>query len=158
MAVMIQYQFIGIGFFHFCDIFNINGECSSDVMYMYSICIHFNFNFYRRIFLNHLKCHPVDYNTKTVPITYRSLSFNMHVYYKLLLFRNDLATLTDMMKFCNVVDIVSVCRKMKFQSHIYNHVHLKMVAGSTSSWRQKLLHDAKSTESTEPPAGCNLLI
>ena len=30
-----------------------------------------------------------------------------------------------------------------------------MVAGSTSSWRENLLHGAKSTESTEPPAGCS---
>ena len=114
MAVTIQYQFLGIGLSYFCNMFNINREHSSDVMYMYFICIHLKCHFYSLIFRNHSKCHHVDYNAKNVPITYRSLSFNMHVHYELLLCRNDLTTLTDMMKFRNVVDIVDVYRKIKF--------------------------------------------
>ena len=44
--------------------------------------------------------------------------------------------------------------KMKFKSNIYIEVPLKMAAGSSSPRRQNLLHGAKSTESTEPLAGC----
>ena len=77
------------------------------------------------------------------------------MYYELLLSRNDLTTLTNIMKCLNVMDIVYICRNMKFKSHIYIHIHLKMVAGSTSSLRQNLLYSGKLTESTEPLAGCN---
>ena len=78
----------------------------------------------------------------------------MHLHNELLQCMNDLTTLTDIMKLCKLWDIFYICRKMKFKSNIYIEVPLKMVAGSSSPRRQNLLHGAKSTESTEPPAGC----
>ena len=78
----------------------------------------------------------------------------MHLHNELLQCTNDLTTLTDIMKLCKLWDIFYIRRKMKFKSNIYIKVPLKMVAGSSSPRRQNLLHGAKSTESTEPPAGC----
>ena len=77
----------------------------------------------------------------------------MHLHNELLQCTNDLTTLTDVMKLRKLWDIFYIRRKMKFKSNIYIEVPLKMAAGSSSPRRQNLLHSAKSTESTEPPAG-----
>ena len=78
----------------------------------------------------------------------------MHLHYEILLCRNDLTTLTDIMNLHNLWDIFYICHKIKLKSNIYIAVPLQMAAGSTSSRRQNLLHGAKLTESTEPLAGC----
>ena len=77
----------------------------------------------------------------------------MHLHNELLLCKNDLTTLTDIMNLRKFWDIFYIHHKMKLKSNIYIAVPLKMAAGSTSSRRQNLLHGAKSTESTEPPVG-----
>ena len=82
----------------------------------------------------------------------------MHLHNKLLQCTNDLTTLTDIMKLHKLWDIFYIHCKMKFKSHIYIEVPLKMAARSTSPRRQNLLHGAKSTESTEPPAGCTCML
>ena len=81
----------------------------------------------------------------------------MHLHNKLLQCTNDLTTLTNIMKLRKLWDIFYIRRKMKFKSNIYIEVPLKMAARSSSPRRQNLLHSAKSTESTEPPAGCNIM-
>ena len=68
----------------------------------------------------------------------------MHLYYELLVCRNDLTTLTDIMNSHNVLDIFSIHHKIRLKSLIYIAVSLKMAARSTSSARQNLLHGAKS--------------
>ena len=78
----------------------------------------------------------------------------MHLHNELLQCTNDLTTLTDIMRLRKLWDIFYICRKMKFKSNIYIEVPLKMAARSSSPRGQNLLHGAKSTESTEPPAGC----
>ena len=82
----------------------------------------------------------------------------MHLHNKLLQCTNDLTTLTNIRKLRKLWDIFYIHGKMKFKSNIYIKVHLKMVVGSSSPRKQNLLHGAKSTESTEPPAGCIILL
>ena len=120
---------------------------------MYFVHIHFKFCDSATIFLNHLKCHAVDYYAKKVTITYHSLSLPIHLHYNILLCRNNLRTLTDIMNLRKLCDIFYNQRKITLKSNIYIAVSLQMAAGSNSSGRQNLLHSAKSTESTEAPAG-----
>ena len=122
---------------------------------MYLVPNHSKFGYYGTVFENDWKCQGLDYTAKNVPITYHWLSFPMHLHNELLQCTNDLTTLTDIMKLRKLWDIFYIHPKMKFKSHIYIEVPLKMAAGSSSPRRQNLLHGAKSTESTEPPAGCN---
>ena len=116
---------------------------------MYLVPNHSKFGYYGTVFQNDWKCQGLDYTAKNVPITYHWLSFPMHLHNELLQCMNDLTTLTDIMKLYKLWDIFYIRRKMKLKSNIYI-----MAAGSSSPRRQNLLHSAKSTESTEPPAGC----
>ena len=130
-----------------------NREHSSDVISMYLVPNHSKFVYYGAVFENDWKCQGLDYTAKNVPITYHWLSFPMHLHNKLLQCTNDLTTLTNITKLHKLWDIFYIRCKMKFKSNIYIEVPLKMAAGSSSPRRQNLLHGAKSTESTEPPAG-----
>ena len=124
---------------------------------MYLVPNHSKFGYYGAVFQNDCKCQGLDYKAKNVPITYRWLSFPMHLHNELLQCTNDLTTLTNIMKLHKLWDIFYIRCKMKFKSNIYIEVPLKMAARSSSPRRQNLLHGAKSTESTEPPAGWGII-